>query len=152
MEFSISRPETTSDAYYYYSWRTGGFGPYFTKIEEFWRLSRFPASIIVKFFRADTNAELASFSDIKTPSATWAYTEVATGSIPYDPGTGGSRPNPTTVAATAGTVSFPASGTLSFSASAFTYKLIGLPSGYSSGYELGTVYVDANGFLKLKNQ
>jgi hypothetical protein len=58
-------------------------------------------------------------------------------------------PSPNPAPATGGTKQFPSYGSISFTAGAYTFKLLNLPL-YSEDFVAGTVYRDSNGFLKVK--
>lgn len=109
-----------------------------------WRRQPIRSSCTIKLYNtAGTVIEdLAEWSE---PSSSW----INTGTTGTGVNDGAAAPtNP--AAATRQNVSFSASGTLSLTASARTFKFVGLPAGFDANYEAGIVYVDSSGFLKIK--
>jgi hypothetical protein len=105
--------------------------------------------VTIHLYRASDNAEIYSASDAWESESTWAN-QGQNGTITsYLSYLENGDPSPITVSASGGSVTFPSTGSLSFSAASFTYKLNNLPSGYSTSYEAGTVYIDENNFLKV---
>jgi hypothetical protein len=103
----------------------------------------------IVLYRADNGEVLYTASDAYSPDSNWTVSE----DLSFTSSNYQSWPNegyPANEPASGGTVSFPASGSLSFTSTAFTYKLLNLPSGYSSAYPTGTVYIGTDGALKIK--
>lgn len=112
-----------------------------------WRRTTTKYTYTLKLY-SDTNTLLATFTDWYETAGTWTNT-----------GTTGTNKSastsaPSAASATQGTVNFAASGSVSFTATAFTYRLLNLPLGFDENYPSGTVYmdvIDANtAYLKVR--
>lgn len=109
-----------------------------------WRRQPIRSSCTIKLYNIAGTAieDLAEWSE---PSSTW----INTGTTGTGVNDGTAAPTNPAAALRQG-VSFSESGTLSLTASARTFKFVGLPAGYDANYEAGIVYVDSSGFLKIK--
>jgi hypothetical protein len=101
----------------------------------------------LKLFNQNNNA-LVTLTDWYETAGTW----INTGTVGTDKGASTSAP--TAASATQGIVNFAASGSVSMTSGAYTYRLVNLPTGYDSNYPSGTVYldvIDANtAYLKVR--
>ena len=110
-----------------------------------WRRQPIRSSCTIKLYNT-AGTVVENLAEWYEPSSIWINTgETGTGE-----NNGTAAPtNP--AEATRQNVSFPLSaGNISLTASARTFKFVGLPSGYDANYEPGIVYVDSDGFLKIK--
>jgi len=107
-----------------------------------WRRTETKTTYILKLY-SSSNASLLSTTDWYETGSSWTNT-----------GTTGENKSastsaPTAASATQGTVTFGASGSVSFTANAFTYRLLNLPTA-DTGLPTGTVYQDSSGYLRIK--
>lgn len=116
-----------------------------------WTATNTVYDISITFYRKSDHTVLFSYSEHYEPSVPWIRGDMSGAEYPSSPypSTWAPEPSPNPIPVVGGQ-SFPASGTLSFTSGAFTYALLNLPSGYSQNYPIGTVYVDATGFLKIR--
>lgn len=107
-----------------------------------WRRTETKTTYILKLY-SSSNTSLLSTTDWYETGSSWTNT-----------GTTGENKSastdaPTAASATQGTVTFGAGGSVSFTANAFTYKLLNLPTA-DTGLPVGTVYQDSSGYLRIK--
>lgn len=146
--FSLS--STSTNYNYTYRWHWGPFLGNYTYVTENYRRTAVNYTGSISFYRADNEQQLYSSSDTYSPASNWGL--ISSSSFESSSFNSGwdTSPVPANVGASGGTVNFGSSGSISFTAGAYTYKLVNLPAGYSSSYATGTVYYDSNGFLKIK--
>jgi hypothetical protein len=141
---AVSSPKT----YTYRQW-----GPAYYKAWCYyydWTATTTAYDLTIKFYKKSDHSELFSHTEHYEPSAQWVQGTQHTAEYDAYKYTWDPEPSPNPKAQIGGTQTFGATGTLSFTALAFTCKLVNLPTGYSSDYAAGTIYVDQNGFLKIK--
>ena len=128
------------------------FGGYYWKTTfwttHIWERHPFYYEASIKLFNT-SGGLLCNYYDSYETASSWYldHDEDSVGdptTMPRDP------PSPIDVPASGGTWNFGSTGTLSFTAGAYTFKLENLPVGYSAGYAAGTAYLDENNFLKIK--
>lgn len=107
-----------------------------------WTRTTTKYTYVLKLY-SSSNTLLCTYTDWYETAGSWINSGVTSTNL------NASTSAPSTPSATQGTVSFSASGSVSFSATAYTYKLMNLPTA-DTGLPVGTVYQDANGFLKIK--
>ncbi len=152
---SITFNLSSSSTEYYYTYRWH-YGPvyfpdtHYVYITQVYKRVETTYSGNISLYRLDNEQLLYSASDTYRPASNWE--NISTDSFDsanFNSGWDTAAP-PDNVPASGGSVNFSSSGSVSFTAGAYTYKLVNLPAGYSASYANGTVYYDSNGFLKIK--
>ena len=138
----------TSKTYTQEEWVWSGYKSFYTVYV--WTRNLTRSDVSIKLYRKSDNAKLCDYSDYYEPASSWVRDSRRSDHGEWGGGSATPAPSPNPSTALGGSVSFGSSGSLSFTASAFTFKLENLPVGYSSSYPAGTAYLDANGFLKIK--